>query len=71
MKRIISIIKRPFRVHYRLSVIIGGKTTNTFGLDRRILANRARNTPEAEYWTLYKRGPLWLHERPVDHGIRQ
>lgn len=69
MKKILNLLRRPFRVQYRLSVIIDGKETNTYGTDRRLLINIARNTPSMEYWTLYKRGPFGRHERGVDLGM--
>ena len=66
--KIISILKRPFWVQYRLTVIVKGKTMNTYGIDRKMLTKMGRNTLGAEYWCLYKTGPFGLPEREVDFG---
>lgn len=65
MKKL-SIIKRLFRVEYRLTMIIGGKSINTYGTNRRLLTKRARKTPMVEYWSLYKKGPFGLPEREIE-----
>ncbi len=70
MKKLVSIIKRQFRVEYRLTIIVNGKTMNTYGTNRRLLSRMARNTPMMEYWSLYKKGPFGLPEREVDFGMR-
>jgi len=70
MKKIISAIKRLFRVDYRLTIISAGQTTNTYGTDRKLLTSMAKNHLTMEYWTLYKRGPLFLAERYIDGGER-
>ena len=67
--KIVSLLKRPFRVSYRLTVLYKGDyeprhTTNT---DGRLLRNMARNTQDlADFWTLYKTGPFGLPEREID-----
>ena len=61
-----------FMTQYRLTIIINGKTFNTCGLDRKILTAMGRSTEDAQYWTLYKKGPLWFGERAMmtsDHGV--
>lgn len=70
MKKLVSIIKRQFRVEYRLTIIVNGKTMNTYGTNRRLLSRMTRNTPMMEYWSLYKKGPFGLPEREVDFGMR-
>lgn len=67
--KIISLLKRPFRVSYRLTVLYKGDyeprhTTNT---DGRLLRNMARKTQDlADFWTLYMTGPFGLPEREID-----
>lgn len=68
MKKLKSIIKRLFRVEYRLTIVISGKVINTYGINRRLLANMGKNTLGAEYWSLYKSGPLGLSEREIGFG---
>lgn len=77
--KLISLLKRPFRVEYRLTVIASGKSTNTYrqcyGLrdcrrQKGIFANLGRNANGVEYWSLYKKGPFGLPEREVDFGCR-
>lgn len=70
MKRLINLLRRPFRVQYHLTIIIDGKETNIYGTDRRLLTNLAINTSNMEYWTLYKRGPFGRKERGIDLGMR-
>lgn len=68
MKKLKSIIKRLFRVEYRLTIVISGKVISTYGTNRRLLANMGKNTLGAEYWSLYKSGPLGLSEREIGFG---
>ena len=46
MKKLISILRHPFRVNYRLTVLYEGdmKFRNTYGSNVRLLRNMARNT---------------------------
>ena len=69
MRKLISILRRPFRVQYRLSVLYTRETEprHTYGLNGNQLRHMARNTEDiCDYWTLYKQGPFWLPEREVD-----
>ncbi len=68
MKKLLSIIKRQFRVEYRLTIVIKGRIINTYGTNRRLLTNMGKNTLGADYWSLYKSGPLGLSEREIDFG---
>jgi hypothetical protein len=71
MKKILNILRRPFRVQYRLSVLYRGETTprQHYGLNGRMLRNMAKSTEKISiYWTLYKRGPFGLSERVVDYN---
>lgn len=70
MKKLKSIIKRLFRVEYRLMIVISGKAINTYGTNRRLLTNMGKNTLGAEYWSLYKSGPLGLPEREIDSYMK-
>lgn len=69
MKKLISFLRRPFRVSYRLTVLYKGdcEPRHTHGIDGRLLRRMARNTENiCEYWTLYKSGPFGLPEHEVD-----
>ncbi len=33
--------------------------------ERLVNGHKAASLPPCQYWVLYKRGPLWLRERPV------
>ena len=69
MEKLISLLRKPFRVQYRLTVFYTGDSEprHTYGCDGRLLRRMARNTEQiSDYWTLYKRGPLGLPEREVD-----
>lgn len=68
-KKIAGLLSRPWRVTYRLTVIVNGKTMNTYGKDRKLLMNMAKRTEGMDYWALYKSGPLGLPEREVDGSI--
>lgn len=70
MKTIKKIKIWLFGVQYRLTVIIDGKSFNTYSDNRKLLAKMGRNTLGAEYWSLYKKGPFGLPEREVDFGCR-
>lgn len=67
--KIASKIKKLFRVQYRLSVMYRGDVnfTNIYGNKGRLLRKMAKRM-NADCWTLYKRGPLFLSEREVDRG---
>lgn len=67
-KKILRLIRRAFRVQYRLSVLYHGDCwyRNTYGSNGRLLRRMARNSNNAKHWTLYKSGPLFLPEREVD-----
>ena len=69
MKKIISILRRPFGVQYRLTVYYKGdsRPRNCYAAEGRIIRNMARaSVHDVEYWTLYKTGPLGLPEREID-----
>lgn len=69
MKNLISIIRKPFRVRYRLAVLYTGESDvrNIAGINRRLLLHMAHKAENlCEYWTLYKTGPFFLPEREVD-----
>lgn len=70
-----SLLRRPFRVEYRLTMLIAGRFVNSYRQahgwrdsrnQRRIFRNLANHTADADYWALYKRGPFGLPEREVD-----
>lgn len=62
-------IKKLFRVQYRLTVLYSGDTKprNIYSTDGNLLRRMAKRM-DADYWTLYKRGPFNLPERWVDKG---
>lgn len=69
MKNLISIIRKPFRVHYRLAVLYTGEceVRNTYGTNRRLLLHMAHKVENiCDFWTLYMTGPFFLPEREVD-----
>lgn len=70
MKRI---LRKLFRVQYRLSVLNKGDVQmwHYFANDGKMIKRMARNLSKAQYWTLYKRGPFGLPERPIDWGVRE
>jgi len=70
MERIIYAIERFFSTTYRLSVKYRGDGFVRHFEDesRRFLLGMAMDSQNAEYWTLYKRGPFFLHEREVKSG---
>lgn len=71
--KIISLLKRPFRVSYRLTVLYKGdyEPRHTHGTDGRLLRRMARNTQDlADFWTLYKTGPFGLPEREIDSYMK-
>lgn len=69
MKKLINILRHPFRVNYRLTVLYEGDTKfrNTYSSNVRLLRNMARNTEEiSHFWSIYKSGPFGLPEREID-----
>lgn len=71
MKLTLSRLRRPFRVQYRLAILYRGETVprQWYAVDGRKLRKMANDAAGmAYYWTLYKTGPFWLSERPVDWG---
>lgn len=59
-------------VEYRLAVYYEGSPTpeNTYSVDLNLLRRKAESKlNEICYWTIYKRGPLRLEERPIEYGI--
>ena len=69
MNKLFHILRRPFRVSYRLAVLYRGETSprQHHSLDGRLLRNMARGMQGmVQYWTLYKSGPFGLPEREVD-----
>lgn len=73
MKKIINLLRRPFRVQYRLSVLYNGDTDvrHTYGTDGKLMRRLARNTEKiCNYWSLYKKGPFGLSEREVDFYMK-
>lgn len=69
--RPLDFLRRMFRVQYRLSVLFEGETTprHTYGKDGMLLRRMAHSTANAQYWTLYRKGPLWLPEHEVDSSF--
>lgn len=55
------------RTEYRLTVHAIGEQqpTHTFSYRLMPLVEQARRLPESATWTIYKRGPLFLPERPI------
>jgi hypothetical protein len=71
--KFLKILRHPFRVKYRLSVLYSGdfEPRHNYGTDRALLRRIARNTQDiSEYWSLYKSGPLGLPEREVDFWMK-
>lgn len=69
---IVSKIKEILRVQYRLTALFSGDTKprNTYGTNGKLLRKMAKRM-DADYWTLYKRGPFRLPEREVDRGFKK
>lgn len=61
-------IKRLFFVNYRLTYYVSGHTKSIYGTRRRMVMARLGETRRVGLWTLYKTGPLFLPERPVNWG---
>lgn len=55
-------------VQYRLTYYVGGHTKSIVGTRRRTMLKQLSNIRRIGLWTLYKTGPFWLPERPVDWG---
>lgn len=73
MKKIVNklwaLVRKPWRVEYRMTVIVdGNKTMNTYSSSRKVLMGVLNRTEGTRYWTLYKKGPLGIGERAVDFG---
>lgn len=68
MKKILKAIRRLFRVSYRVTTIRRGKVENVYCNTRRQAKGILRRMPDAEYWSVYKAGPMYLPEREVDCG---
>ena len=65
-------IRQLFFVEYRLALYYEGTPTpdNTYSTDIHLLRSKVKNKrDEVCYWTIYKRGPFHLEERPIDWGI--
>lgn len=71
MKSIKSAFRKLFRVSYRLTVIVGGISRNTYSTDGKLLRKMADNMCDVEYWTIYKQGPLLLPEREIESGTNR
>jgi len=65
-------LKDLFKTEYRLTALYSGETEprNTFGTDGRTMRKIARSCA-ADYWTLYKSGPLGLSERRIATGSKK
>ena len=63
-------IKKLFKAQYRLSVLYHGEGTYRpfYGTNRKLLQRMAKSFANVDSWTLYKSGPLFLPERPIDWG---
>ena len=70
MKTILRYIKRLFRVQYRLTTIIHGKTVNTYLTSGRLAKRMLHAKQDAEYWSIYKSGPFFLAEREINKGMK-
>lgn len=69
MKKFLSILRRPLRVQYRLTVLYKGdtKARNHYSIDGRTLRRMAHSMEGlCIYWSLYKSGPFGLPEHEVD-----
>ncbi len=62
-------IRRIFRVQYRLSIIIDGKTTNVYSTRANILRKMAKHLAYGADWSIYKSGPLGIGWRMKDYGV--
>ena len=72
MKRLMNKLRRPFRVQYRLAILYRGETVprQWYAVDGRKLRKMANDAEgKAQYWTLYKKGPLGLSEREIAHRM--
>lgn len=73
MKKLISILRHPFRVNYRLTVLYEGDTKfrNTYSSNVRLLRKMAHHTEEiALFWSIYKSGPFGLPEHEIDSYMK-
>ncbi|MDY5968634.1 MAG: hypothetical protein SPJ13_01260 [Bacteroidales bacterium] len=62
-------ICRAFRVEYCLRVISAGQMEPPrYSTERRLMVGPIRALRNGEYWTLYKKGPFFMGERPVEWG---
>lgn len=68
MKKVTSFLRRAFMVEYRLTYYVGGHTKSIYGRRRKVIMGRLGDIKRVGLWTLYKTGPLWMDERPVDWG---
>lgn len=69
MKKMWALVRKPFRVEYRMTVIAGNKTMNTYSSSCKVLMGVLKRTEGIQYWTLYKTGPLGIGEHVVDFGV--
>lgn len=63
-----NIIRRIFNTQYRLTTIRNGKLVHTYCFNKRVLKRMVARFDDAEYWTIYKRGPFGIPERPICSG---
>ena len=69
MKKLWALVRKPWKVTYRMTVIVtGNKTISIFSRNRKVLMDTLKRTEGMRYWTLYKTGPLGIGERVVDFG---
>ena len=66
MRKAIGFIKRMFLTQYRLTTIDRGKAVSRYCYGRKRMRKMLNANQDAEYWTVYKRGPFGLTERAVD-----
>ena len=61
-------IRKLFKAQYRLSVLYHGEGTyrHIYGTKKKQLKQMAKHLVNVDNWTLYKSGPLFLPERPID-----
>ena len=70
-KKILRLIRRAFRVQYRLSVLYHGDCwyRNTYGSNHRLLRRMVSSFVYGTEWVLYKKTLFGNEWRMVDYGV--
>lgn len=70
MQKLKRVIAKLFIVNYRLTSFENGRYVNRYSDNGKLLFAMAKNLKNAEYWTLYKKGPFGIAEREIDRGSK-